>query len=533
MTHSPHKRLLGQYFTPVPVIQAAYAMLDVLSKRRPDQTVSVIDPACGDGAFLRYAIQHGIAAKKNTIGIDCDYRFDTENGSNGFHLKKQNGLLPIREEKRGFDYIVGNPPYGTESLGNATTKAERHKLEKALENNFALWQNRSSLSSIPVEVLFLERFIQLAARSDRPGYVAIVIPDGVLANARLQYARDWMLDTVTINGIISLPRKTFQSTGTTAKTCLLLMTCGRAEAGHRVFIATADNLDDSLTRIVRDWRKFWSQKRFVAAGHNVSVVEQHSPEFLSRMDPAYWQPETTRLLTGLKKNFVVRRLADLVDKRIAIVTGDHVRGSRGESKGYDLDSPYEYYETVGFTETGYDTSRIKRCSANAYRRLSYTAVRKDDILVSCAGVGGVGKARACFINHQPKQSCTGDVFILRLPSPLAEIVYLLLKSKFGRAQIERLCNGTGTLNINASELMSLEIPVLEKDAQLKMARDLSSIWSLHSRAMKIKAKRIKDGVELPAAENDKTYLRLMQQAAEAQTELVLSLERTLESNRTR
>jgi len=110
MIGTTRKRILGQYFTPAPVIEAAYAMLDVLSGRNHGQKVRIIDPACGDGAFLRYAIQQGIATKKTAIGIDCDGRFDSVDRSglsaNGFHLKNQNGLLPIANEKRGFDYVV-------------------------------------------------------------------------------------------------------------------------------------------------------------------------------------------------------------------------------------------------------------------------------------------------------------------------------------------------------------------------------------------------------------------------------------------
>src|SRR4051812_2173832 len=127
MKKSAQQRSLGQYFTPTPVIETAYAMLDVLSGRKPVQTVRVIDPACGDGGFLRYAIQQGITRKRSSIGIDCDYLFDFDSALNGFYLKKQNGLLPISEEKRGFDYIVGNPPYGTELLGNVGTDGEREK----------------------------------------------------------------------------------------------------------------------------------------------------------------------------------------------------------------------------------------------------------------------------------------------------------------------------------------------------------------------------------------------------------------------
>jgi len=525
MNNSAQKRTLGQYFTPLPVIEAAFAMLDILSGRQSGQKVRIIDPACGDGAFLRYAIEQGIATKKTAIGIDCD---DLGSGKspNGYCQKNQNGLLPIPEEKRGFDYVVGNPPYGTEHLGNSNTNAERKKLAKLLEDNFDVWQSQTSLSSVPVEVLFLERFIQLAGRSNRNGYVAIVIPDGVLANDRLQYVRDWLSGLVTINAVVSLPRKTFQRTGTTAKTCLLLMTYGQSNPNNKVFVATAENMDGSLTKIVSDARKFWSSRRI---GPGRSIVVQSSQEFVSRMDPAYWRPDLVRPLAMMRKNFPTKRLYDLVERRKAIVTGDHVRASRGESKGYDLDSSFEYYETSGFTETGYDSSQIKRCSANAYNRLSYTEVYQNDILVSCAGVGGVGRARACFISHVPGQSCTGDVFILRLPSPLAEIVYLLLKSKFGRAQIERLCNGTGTLNINANELMSLEIPLLEIDLQVRIAKALRSVFSIHNRAMKIKTNRIKSGVGFQAPGTDKTYLRLIKQATVAQAELIVALENSLQN----
>ena len=47
-----------------------------------------------------------------------------------------------------------------------------------------------------------------------------------------------------------------------------------------------------------------------------------------------------------------------------------------------------YYQTREFLPAGYNYAAIERCDEHAYRRLRHTAVRRHDILVSCAGVGG-------------------------------------------------------------------------------------------------------------------------------------------------
>jgi len=213
--------------------------------------------------------------------------------------------------------------------------------------------------------LFLERFIQLAGRSSRPGFIAIVIPDGALANARLQYAREWMARNVTINGIISLPRQTFRDTGTTAKTSLLLMTAGQSSVNHKVFVATADDLDGCLNRIVGDWRKFWSRLKAKKIGNDISVVKQSSREFISRMDSALLAAEIAKLLDGMRNRFRVNRLSDLIDKKIAIVTGDHVRASRDEAKAYDLDSPYDITKRLVLLRQ-VTTHRVSRCARKTH-----------------------------------------------------------------------------------------------------------------------------------------------------------------------
>ena len=167
--------------------------------------------------------------------------------------------------------------------------------------------------------------------------------------------------------------------------------------------------------------------------------------------------------------------------QVQIIPGDHVRPSRGELKGPGL--PYEYYQTREFLSTGYNYAAIERCDERAYRRLRRTAVQQHDILVSCAGMGGAGRGRACLITHAPGLSCTGDVLILRVQQPNPIFLYLFLISQAGRAQLLRLQNGVGTANLSVDELLQVEVPLLADAAQHDLAACYAPIAAAHAASM--------------------------------------------------
>jgi hypothetical protein len=76
------------------------------------------------------------------------------------------------------------------------------------------------LINFPIEILFTERFLQLAKPG---GIIAIILPEGIFANAQTQYFRDWMLQKGRPLAIVSLPRKVFAGAGANAKTTILFM----------------------------------------------------------------------------------------------------------------------------------------------------------------------------------------------------------------------------------------------------------------------------------------------------------------------
>ena len=108
---------------------------------------------------------------------------------------------------------------------------------------------------------------------------------------------------------------------------------------------------------------------------------------------------TARCLERLAAHHPLRPLGELIDRQDGLIPGDHVRPSRGETKGAGL--PYEYYQTREFMPTGYNYAAIERCDERAYRRLRRTAVQRHDILVSCAGVGGAGEGGSAWSRTSP------------------------------------------------------------------------------------------------------------------------------------
>lgn len=203
---------LAQYFTPPAVAAFAFDALAALGVRagRP----RLIDPACGDGVFLRLARQR--LPKADLWGCDLDGALAERWRAAGLagpaaRMLVQDGLhdAPCDGVASGtFDLVVGNPPYG---FGVPRPAAGER-----------------------IEALFLRRFVELA----RPGgWLAIVVPEGILANARSQKLRDWFLARAALRAVIALPEATFGRTGTRARTAILLARKD-PQAGRLVVLAS-------------------------------------------------------------------------------------------------------------------------------------------------------------------------------------------------------------------------------------------------------------------------------------------------------
>jgi N-6 DNA Methylase len=230
------RRALGQYFTPPEVAAFALRTVRAAAGAAMGRTPRLIDPACGEGVFLLAALEQDRSWQPNVVGLDLDAELAEHWRISGLAaratLRLADGLrdLPADGISGGaFDLVVGNPPYG--GLGLQAPGDVAARFEAVLEQ-YDCWRlgtewepgrvaclphsktararARRRLERFPVELLFVERFLQLA----RPGgWLAMVLPDGALANPRLQLFRDWLLPRVTPRAVVSLPRSIFGGAG--------------------------------------------------------------------------------------------------------------------------------------------------------------------------------------------------------------------------------------------------------------------------------------------------------------------------------
>src|SRR5213593_4911291 len=111
------RRELGQFFTPTTVAGFMWDFLEIIRGGSLPANTRLIDPACGDGVFLRIANERGRLSAERLFGTDIDetlvptWRRDRLLGSAQVHLA--NGLVdePTLDIREGtFDIVAGNPP---------------------------------------------------------------------------------------------------------------------------------------------------------------------------------------------------------------------------------------------------------------------------------------------------------------------------------------------------------------------------------------------------------------------------------------
>jgi len=245
----------GQYFTPRPIVKFIVDSLPITHKSR------VLDTSCGSGGFLLYALDkvRGQAkeyydpskdekdhykywhdfAEKNLFGIEINDQIARTAKMNMIihddghtNVIATDGLLSdveMQEKSRNkefkynsFDFIITNPPFG--SSIKQSEKAYMHQYNLAVKE--VDWLSTTSgnkavlRDSQSTEVLFLEQCHKFLTEL---GYLAIVIPDGVLTNSSLQYVRDNIEEMYRIVAVVSMPQTAFAATGAGVKSSVLFL----------------------------------------------------------------------------------------------------------------------------------------------------------------------------------------------------------------------------------------------------------------------------------------------------------------------
>lgn len=113
----------------------------------------------------------------------------------------------------GLTIILTNPPFGS-------TVTNTRVLEDFAVRGGVTKRNGTIVKSLSQDAAFLNRCLEFLAPG---GKLAIVVPDGMLANISAQFVRDWFLRWCKLKSVISLPQPTFAPYGAGVKTSIVVL----------------------------------------------------------------------------------------------------------------------------------------------------------------------------------------------------------------------------------------------------------------------------------------------------------------------
>ena len=248
----------GQYFTPREIVKFIVDVLPI------EHDSKVLDTSCGSGGFLLYALnkirnkaseiypnyaqdvrQHDRwfkywhdFAEKNLYGIEISEQISRAAKMNMIihddghtNVITSDGLISdetiiTKTNNQGFkyetfDFIITNPPFGSTIRQTEQAYFKTYQLGKKEEDWLAVKSSSEQYrDGQSTEILFIEQDYKFLKEG---GYLAIVIPDGILTNSSMQYVRTQIEDWFRIVAVISMPQTAFMANGAGVKSSVLFL----------------------------------------------------------------------------------------------------------------------------------------------------------------------------------------------------------------------------------------------------------------------------------------------------------------------
>lgn len=295
----------GQYFTPREIVKF---IVDVMPITKDSK---VLDTSCGSGGFLLYALNkvrekateyypnHNNDAKqyakwfpywhdfaeKNLYGIEISEQISRAAKMNMIihddghtNVITSDGLVSdeIIFEKTSnkgfkygtFDFIITNPPFGSTIRQSEQAYLKTYQLGKKEEDWLAVKaQPDNTRDGQSTEVLFIEQDYKFLREG---GYLAIVLPDGILTNSSMQYVRSQIEDWFRIVAVISMPQTAFTANGAGVKSSVLFLRKWKNDETKELIEAKKE-IQDTLLRdsnylaLRAQWDKEIKQKQKLKA----------------------------------------------------------------------------------------------------------------------------------------------------------------------------------------------------------------------------------------------------------------------------
>jgi type I restriction enzyme M protein len=521
---------LGQYFTPRPLVKLMLALgkyRQIVSNLMASQPFKVLDPACGTGGFLVYAMNMCIqdvedklargeitpqlaTSLRKKLKEDTFYGIDAHegiassakmnmviagDGHNNIRCAdslKQAKMIPPYEtvERQKVNdgkahLILTNPPFGT-SEGESLTPNERSIYD---------------VQSTKGQSLFIQKMIRLIHEGNM---IVTVIDDGVLNTASDAELRTLLLKECRAKLIIGLPDETFKPNKINVKSsvlvlekrgerdedlqddypvgCITLKSLGYEGSGDEIRGFKIDQLIEEVSSV----NPYNFPKGNIQNGYNWSGFRVQSSQIIAdrtkRLDIKYWDASTISTIETLRTKSGTKTIEDInlieTKRGKSPPESEYVSASEGYAlvvKAGSNISPTGELKTAGgdYIEEGYFREKYN----------DEEILKDGDILLSSSGEGTLGKC--CVYRNKDEQGKTKPaiaethVTVIRVDRNeiCPEFLCDYLRKGFGQRQISRLYTGTtGIIELQPHEVKRIVVPpiptVEEQERVSKQFREI-------------------------------------------------------------
>lgn len=509
---------LGQYFTPRPLVDLMLLMVG--RDKIPDLVLSgndvrVLDPACGTGGFLVFAMRDAVdtlarrlAAKSITKlahdkarlkimqsvffgadanpGVACAAKMNMIiSGDGHMNIHAENSLVVMARtlavNRPEADIILTNPPFGT---------SESESLSVADRAQYPIATTRS-------QILFLQKMV---LGTSPGGDICTVIDDGVLNTESSSAIRRWLLQECELVTVVRLPDETFKPNKITVRASVLhfrrrevsdtglaldykVTMCNLKSLGYHGSGEGIRGFDFDRLRLEFGERALVPSRGW-RSGYNWEAFEVQAQDIIAapglRLDYKYWEPSVRARIDALVTS----------GRGLAISKLNTIKTARGKSPPADryVDELDGYALVIKsgsnisrYGEVLFDGDFIEK---NLFDEGGWHVVQKGDVVLASTGDGTVGK---CAVYQDARPAIAdGHVTIIRVDAKRVDANYLAayLRVGFGHIQINQLFAGsTGLVELTPAHVDSVVIDLLDGlAAQVSATKKLLSAEHTYQKA---------------------------------------------------
>lgn len=433
------KKDWSQHFTPVEICE-------LMMNRIPISNAGmVVDLSVGKGELLWFAKKKWPACCITGFDIDQDLVDHCESRFEGFgtfgcidtlrtNLPAIRDMLNCNSRTHSVNLALSNPPFGTIEAEELAPDL----LDTLFMHNLT-WTDGNGGYRALTEAAFFLRNLELV---DNGGYVAILLPEGLVSGVKTESFRRFLLTYTQVRLVLSLPINSFDSSEARISLVVAQKSVVKTGRSAKIHLGSVDGNIKSV--------------------HTVVVNQE---ELLSRMDPGYH----ITMASLKKKDHGFKPLGRCLDS-CARGYGFYGKERSLLTRKGDL----EYIHSIDIRNFIIRESPQRLMVDSKLGKQNQSAlIRKGDVLLVRVGKGCAGR---CAIVIWPTNAFASDcVYVLSSKRVDSYYLCLYLNTSFAKKYFDACIRGVCSRYITKADLMTMPMYLPEQKIIRRLSQALKNI----------------------------------------------------------